>query len=50
VPHEFREYAKLVKKIGLRESEMGGVPGTSDRVSRFRSYLQAAARSGGPKH
>ncbi len=46
VPHEFREYAKLVKKIGLRESELGEVPGTSDRVSRFRSYLKAAARPG----
>lgn len=45
VPHEFREYAKLVKKIGLRQSEMGEVPGTSERVSRFRSYLQAAARN-----
>ena len=46
VPHEFREYAKLVKKIGLRESELGNVPGTSERVSRFRSYLQAAAQPG----
>jgi len=46
VPHEFREYAKLIKKVGLRESEMGEVPGTSERVSRFRSYLQAAARPG----
>lgn len=46
VPPEFREYAKLVKKIGLRESEMSEVLGTSDRVSRFRSYLQAAARPG----
>ncbi len=46
VPHEFREYAKLVKKIGLHAAELGEVPGTSERVSRFRSYLQAAARPG----
>jgi hypothetical protein len=46
VPHEFREYAKLVKKIGLEAAEIGEVPGTSERVSRFRSYLQAAARAG----
>jgi hypothetical protein len=45
VPHEFREYAKLVKKIGLCESDIGEVPGTSERVTRFRSYLQAAARA-----
>lgn len=47
VPHEFREYAKLVKKIGLSESDLGEVPGTSERVTRFRSYLQAAARPSG---
>jgi hypothetical protein len=46
VPHEFREYAKLVKKIGLQAADLGEVPGTSERVSRFRSYLQAAARPG----
>jgi hypothetical protein len=46
VPHEFREYAKLVKKIGFELAELGEVPGTSARVSRFRSYLQAAARRG----
>jgi hypothetical protein len=46
VPHEFREYARLVKKIGFSESEMGEVSGTSKRVTRFRSYLQAAARPG----
>jgi hypothetical protein len=46
VPHEFREYAKLLKKIGFAAAELGEVPGTSPRVSRFRSYLQAAARPG----
>ena len=44
VPHEFREYARLVKKIGFEAADMGEVPGTSERVSRFRSYLLAAAR------
>jgi len=44
VPHEFREYAKLVKKIGLQSAQLGEVLGTSERVSRFRSYLQAAAQ------
>jgi hypothetical protein len=46
VPHEFREYARLVKKIGFEAAELGGVPGTSKRVSRFRAYLQAAVRTG----
>jgi hypothetical protein len=44
VPHEFREYAKLVRKIGFDAAEVGEVPGTSERVSRFRSYFLAAAR------
>jgi hypothetical protein len=46
VPHEFREYAKLVKKIGFEAAELAEVPGKSERVSRFRSYLAAAARPG----
>ena len=46
LPHEFREYAKLVKKIGFEAADLGDVPGTSPRVSRFRSYLRAAARPG----
>ncbi len=44
VPHEFREYAKLVRKIGFDIAEMGKVPGTSQRVSRFRSYFEKAAQ------
>jgi hypothetical protein len=44
VPHEFREYAKLVKKIGFEATDLGEVPGTSERVSRFRTYLEKAAR------
>jgi hypothetical protein len=46
VPHEFREYAKLVKRIGFQAAELDDVPGTSPRVSRFRSYLAAAVRPG----
>ena len=44
VPHEFREYAKLVRTIGFAPADIGTVPGTSDRVSRFRAYFEAAAR------
>jgi hypothetical protein len=44
VPHEFREYAKLVRKIGFDAAKLGDVPGTSERVVRFRSYLESAGR------
>lgn len=44
VPHEFEDYAKLARKVGFEASDIGEVPGTSERVSRFRSYLQAAAK------
>ncbi|HEX8915839.1 MAG TPA: hypothetical protein VF796_26020 [Humisphaera sp.] len=47
VPHEFAEYAKLVKRVGFTPADLGDVPGTSDRVARFRRYLAAAARDGG---
>jgi hypothetical protein len=46
VPHEFQEYARLVKKIGFEAKDIGEVPGTSERVLRFRSYLLDAARAG----
>lgn len=46
VPHEYREYAKLVRKIGFDVAELDEVRGTSERVCRFRSYLRAAARRG----
>lgn len=47
VPHEYREYAKLVRKIGFDASEVPDV-GTSNRyVARFCSYFEMAARSGG---
>jgi hypothetical protein len=44
VPHEFREYAKLVRRIGFDPAEVGHVSGTSERVSRFRRYFQTAAK------
>ncbi|HZN69341.1 MAG TPA: hypothetical protein VFB66_28965 [Tepidisphaeraceae bacterium] len=43
VPHEFREYAKLLRTIGFNPSELDDVPGTSPRVTRFRRYLESAA-------
>ena len=46
VPHEFQEYAKLVKKIGFEVQDIGEVPGTSERVTRFRSYLLDAVKAG----
>jgi hypothetical protein len=47
MPHEFREYARLVRRIGLEASDLGEVPGTSARVTRFLAYLQAVARRPG---
>jgi hypothetical protein len=45
VPHEFREYAKLVRKIGFDASEVPEVDVANPFVSRFRSYFEAAART-----
>lgn len=45
VPHEFQDYARLLKKVGFSTSDLGDVPGTSERVVRFWRYLRAAARS-----
>jgi hypothetical protein len=45
VPHEFREYAKLVRHIGFDPAEIGDVPGTSARVTRFRRYFETVARA-----
>ena len=35
VPHEFREYAKLAKKIGFDADDLAGVSGTSPRVAQI---------------
>jgi hypothetical protein len=44
VPHEFREYAKLVRKIGFDASEIPPRIPDNPYVERFRSYFNAAAR------
>ena len=44
VPHEFREYAKLVRKIGFDESEIPASVADNPFAQRFRAYFQAAAR------
>jgi hypothetical protein len=44
VPHEYREYAKLVRKIGFEASEVPEVNATDPFAARFRSYFEAAAR------
>lgn len=43
VPREFRDYAKLVKKIGFHIDDMGHVPSTKEHVLRYRKYLEDAA-------
>jgi hypothetical protein len=45
VPHEFREYAKLVRKIGFNATDIpAGVAG-NPFVQRFRAYFEAVARA-----
>lgn len=46
VPHEYREYAKLVRKIGFDVSEVPDVVALNPYATRFRSYFVAAARRG----
>ena len=46
VPHEYREYAKLVRKIGFDASEVPEVDAANPFATRFRSYFLAAAREG----
>jgi len=46
VPHEYREYAKLLRKIGFDVSEVPDPATPSLYVARFRSYFEAAARPG----
>jgi hypothetical protein len=48
VPHEYREYAKLVRKISFHISEVPHVAALNPFVARFRSYFEAAARRGKP--
>jgi hypothetical protein len=43
VPHEFREYAKLVRSVGFAAGEVPASPSSNPYVERFRSYFAAAA-------
>jgi hypothetical protein len=46
VPREFREYAKLVRKIGFDPNEVPEVDESNPYAARFRCYFEAAARAG----
>lgn len=45
VPHEYREYAKLVRKIGFDIRDVPKVNASDPYVARFRSYCESAARA-----
>jgi len=45
VPHEFREYAKLVRRIGFDASEIPEVDGSDPYVERFRRYFEMACKA-----
>ncbi len=47
IPHEFREYAKLVRKIGFDASEIPHCEVNNQFVGRFRRYFELAARTTG---
>lgn len=44
IPHEYREYAKLVRKIGFKLSEVPKVDSASFYASRFQHYFERAAK------
>jgi hypothetical protein len=46
IPHEYREYAKLVRKIGFDASEVPDVDAKNPYVRRYRLYFEAAASRG----
>jgi hypothetical protein len=46
IPHEYREYAKLLRKVGFDASEVPEVDASNPYVARFRSYFEMASRSG----
>lgn len=48
IPHEYREYAKLVRKIGFKLSEVPDVDPANFYASRFRRYFQQAANEDRP--
>lgn len=43
-PGEFREYAKLVRKIGFDASELEGIKPTNPFTARYLAYFEMAAR------
>ena len=46
IPHEYREYAKLVRKIGFDASEVPEVYAANPYAVRLRSYFKMAAARG----
>jgi hypothetical protein len=44
IPHEYREYARLVRKIGFSAEEVPEVHTTNPYVARFHLYFQEASR------
>jgi hypothetical protein len=44
IPHEYLEYAKLVRRIGFDINELRDVALANPYVVRFRSYFEMAAR------
>lgn len=46
IPHEYREYAKLARKIGFEVSEIPKIETSNPFAIRFLSYFEAVARSG----
>jgi hypothetical protein len=46
IPHEYREYARLVRKIGFDTSEVPVVDVSDPYVARFRAYFEQAGGSG----
>jgi hypothetical protein len=45
IPHEYRDYAKLVRRIGFSADEVPAVNTTNPYVAHFRAYFQEASRS-----
>jgi hypothetical protein len=45
IPHEYREYAKLVRKIGFEAREVPDVDESNPYAARFRAYFEQAARA-----
>ncbi len=46
IPHEYREYAKLVRKIGFPLSQVPDVDPANFYASRFHHYFEQAAKEG----